>query len=689
MIQDIPDKEFFKTLSCLKNKDPKIYDNSVQFFNETPVIIRAPKTSQESPKKELALSSDEEEIPNQCKKVAPTTKSSSKFSLKDIDNDSSSEDELAAFTKETEDKPKVKNEEENEYIQFLKGSKSNIGDKEAQISLKPLHDYWNKQELDENEKFLKDYILNKKYLSFGTEERTEEVDLSEDERELEEQAEYETNYNFRFENEENLKLKRFPRNIEGSLRRKNDSRSKKRAEIAQRKKEEKLKKQQEIKKKQKEKLSEIEERLQKIKELTGNVELGFKDEEILEDFDPEKHDQRMKELFNEEYYTKEDNEYPVFDNDGTYFDNDEINMDCEADSSEIKQNKLTRTQKKKLKKNKTYKDVMELTKPSFDPTVHNDFKKYIDEYYSMDCEDFIDDLPCKFKYREVVPNDYGLSIEEILIADDNELNRWASVKKLTRRRPDHVEKNEVKIYKKKAHDEYLKKKMLPSLFIDPQKKDEEAEQSKESDHTKEGTKNEVICPEDIQNGDQGKMEDHIDNSAVLNEQNVNSRKKKRKRKRNSSVRSGDEMGSDMPNISSNPSSTKEIQDTGVTETGKEQAVPTKPDEPQKKKRKKKNKNKSVSTTNEGSQLNIPKSSNTNVNTEKSALQEKHKSVKYLKSQNNNRNMGKPKNNVKNKVNFKRKKDSILNLSDNRLQAYGVKPKQFRSKILYSNKNETS
>ena len=73
---------------------------------------------------------------------------------------------------------------------------------------------------------------------------------------------------------------------------------------------------------------------------------------------------------------------------------------------------------------------------------------YLDEYYKLDYEDMIGDMPTRFKYVQVKPNSFNLGVEDILKADESVLNR-------------HVPLNKLAPYRK----EYKTKKTIPKTLI--------------------------------------------------------------------------------------------------------------------------------------------------------------------------------------------------------------------------------
>merc|ERR1712062_784973 len=158
---------------------------------------------------------------------------------------------------------------------------------------------------------------------------------------------------------------------------------------------EKEKKREELKQLKAFKRKEILDKIEQLRKITGNDELAFKDEDLEEDFDPEKYDQRMAEVF-EQYdnapFQPEDEEKPVFsdmdsdlepdnwdeygdeedDQNNEDFDNEDETQESQSDNlkkEEVQQEivESTKGRKKSKKKKSKFAEALEKEKPTFDP----------------------------------------------------------------------------------------------------------------------------------------------------------------------------------------------------------------------------------------------------------------------------------------------------------------------------------
>ncbi|XP_013417705.1 protein KRI1 homolog [Lingula anatina] len=503
------EKGWLKAYAAVKTRDPKIYSKEVKFYNSDDEKSPEEETSRMTKEKPVYLKdyerkvilekggqlSDEEsdsEEGNEEEYKGPSyyeeqdeIRQSIKAAINDSDEDSDSE--LLHHRKKTKEE---KEQEEADYLQWLKGQKEEPGDT-IDSDLSSLKKYWNKPDLDEGEKFLRDYILNKKYIDKDDEDRIpmyheivneDENDFDEEEKELEKQEEFERKYNFRFEEPDAELIKSYPRTIEASVRRKDEKRTKKRKELKERKEQEKNRKKEEIKQLKNLKKQEILNKLEKLKEITGNPSVGFSKKDIEADFDPAEYDKMMQQVFDEDYYGGEEEETKpefLFEEDlgveesyddwsgyqeepegedsytEPHCEDADFIMDADYDPSQDQK------EKKKKKKSKFVEAVLK-KKPVFEPS-DKTFEEYFDEYYKLDYEDIIGDTPCRFKYRQVIPNSFGLSTEEVLTARDKELNRWVSLKKAYQYRTEEEEKYDVKVYTKKGENVQKKLSILTSL----------------------------------------------------------------------------------------------------------------------------------------------------------------------------------------------------------------------------------
>lgn len=462
------DEEFFKTLASLKSKDPKIYEQKTKFFESASKKEQLGKKKDKKPftvkdlERKVILENEgqfvDDDDDNHGGRAASPSLAEKERDLKrqlaSVVHEDSEEEDGDTWGGLFQKRNKTSDEsvqEDKQYAQWLAGQEKGIKDEDKAV-LKDLKSYWSNPKLSKEDKFLRDYILKAKHKEgsrgiptcdevLGGGEEVDDAQLSEDERDVEQQEEFEKKYNFRFEEPDQDFIKSYPRTIDWSVRASDDRRKEKRAELKDRKAREKEQQRQELEMLKEIKRKEIQDKINKLKMVTGADVLPITDDFLNEDFDPAEHDRKMQEMFNEEYYGvdegEEKPEYPDDIEDLKVEDYDNFDPDEGADDEkvvaggadedgaveagpsardrkrEFQEEVMESSRGRRRKRQSKFVQMLRQDKPVFDPEDEKTYGEYIDEYYKMDYEDMIGDVKCRFKYVETVPNDFGLTTAEV------------------------------------------------------------------------------------------------------------------------------------------------------------------------------------------------------------------------------------------------------------------------------------
>jgi protein KRI1 len=205
-------------------------------------------------------------------------------------------------------KPKKKSKsdkslEEQEYQAFLQQSLQDETSKKMLQQLQSLASQPPPPTLDatatqqeDGEAFLANYLLNRGWLNPSTSTPELYEDLSSDEEKAEQ---FETSYNFRFEQPGSSELVTHARTI-STTRRGEEKRKQERERKRLQKEEAKRKEIEEIARLRNLKRMEIEERIKRVEGVSGAG--GWTEKDLEGDFDPEEWDKKMKGVFDESYY---------------------------------------------------------------------------------------------------------------------------------------------------------------------------------------------------------------------------------------------------------------------------------------------------------------------------------------------------------------------------------------------------
>ncbi|KAK9908790.1 hypothetical protein WJX75_002962 [Coccomyxa subellipsoidea] len=428
----LDDQTFLSALSKIRNRDQSIYDSEARLFPDEP--------SEEGSDEEAPAA---KEKPALLKDVLARQALMGEESTSDDDETmgqpsgptyvEEQEQFRRSFLQEADNLLAEEGDGDDEFGGILKKQRrqsstaedlgTSGGAKKAEKTQELLDAYFGKDDqLAEDERFLKHYMLKKGWMDKGDEPLHDgDDDIEEDEEYLQQAERFEARYNHRFEEPGAGNVITYPRNLEGVVRKKDDRRRTAREARVERKAAEAAAMEEEVKRRKAEKRRELDQRLQRIKDASGGAVANKMLIKMLgkEDFDMEEYDRAMAAAFDHSYYEAEDEELAAPEDEAGSDAADEPILDI-------------------LPEIEDDEDEGEAAEglPAGLEGERAELARMVEEYQKLDAEDYVGGIPTRFRYREVPAASYGLNILEVLRAPEKDLNQVVGMKKLAPYRED-------------------------------------------------------------------------------------------------------------------------------------------------------------------------------------------------------------------------------------------------------------
>ena len=342
----------------IKNKSEDLYNKKINFFKKKKNMenIQETKKDKKYTIKNMIVENleneleeeNEDEIEKKETNYEKEKRLKSDFKQVAFETEDNFEDD---FLTKKKNSPFVL-ESEKEINNFIEKGNEKMTEEEKNL----VKDFWgekNKDKMTEDERFLRDYIVKKKWMDKEEQRKADEfkgfnnID-KEDEKDDEKVDKFEHKYNFRFEEEGGRDLQFYKRDIKNSLGRENTKRKDKRAKLKEKKTANLKKIEQELRMLKHSKREKIINHIIKLKKTSKNDSKEYENflkEILVSEFD-QNYDQIMEQIFNDDYYEQSDNEEKDIKN---YLHNieSEFSVNKKKENKNLSQSKRAEIQKQK------------------------------------------------------------------------------------------------------------------------------------------------------------------------------------------------------------------------------------------------------------------------------------------------------------------------------------------------------